>query len=96
MVLSYRVNQTAKVLIESTFHCIDQSRGLQATVEGACKRRAWLRLLGNSELRAHEVHARERPFLCDEPSCIYAATQSGHLTSHTRTHTGERPFPCVL
>ncbi|KAJ1641407.1 hypothetical protein T492DRAFT_853046 [Pavlovales sp. CCMP2436] len=34
----------------------------------------------------------KRYFPCDEPGCAYSATQAGHLTTHKRTHSGERPY----
>jgi insecticidal toxin complex protein TccC len=40
------------------------------------------------------VHTGERPYGCEEPGCVYAATQSSTLTAHMRTHTGERPYAC--
>ena len=35
------------------------------------------------------THTGERPFVCMEESCDYAASKSDQLKMNTRTHTGE-------
>ncbi|MTI11624.1 C2H2-type zinc finger protein, partial [Sansalvadorimonas verongulae] len=35
---------------------------------------------------------RDRPFVCDQ--CNWSFIRSGHLITHKRTHTGEKPFAC--
>ena len=40
------------------------------------------------------IHTGERPFVCKEKGCDYAATTSSYLTIHMRIHSGERPFVC--
>ncbi|XP_041086280.1 Krueppel-like factor 16 [Polyodon spathula] len=38
----------------------------------------------------------ERPFPCTWPACTKKFARSDELARHTRTHTGEKKFPCPL
>ncbi|MTI11500.1 C2H2-type zinc finger protein, partial [Sansalvadorimonas verongulae] len=33
-------------------------------------------------------------FVCDQDGCNRSFIQSGHLTTHKRTHTGDKPYVC--
>ncbi|GLH01788.1 Krueppel homolog 1 [Gryllus bimaculatus] len=73
-----------------------RARGTHTGERRSRRRSAGAPVARAEHLRAHalSLHARQRPFACDE--CGATHSTRAHLATHRRrAHTGERPFACA-